>query len=847
MLASVLLVSGAGRCIPAPRAEGIAGEGESALAATADTAFPAVLAAPSAPAEQNDDVLTDTVSPIGTTLNLFDYWITGQFEPDNTDPANLDQGINAGHLLWFLRNAVNQPNAINNYTGSANPRTGIVKTTLQNGYPVLSQNGESLAYLFNPDLPNQGKASYPGVRDLLQIDAQGYYYYDSAQNFAQYDSGTNSFIVYNAPGVNPGGASPRGQFFPFNQFSQVKDLNSKNPAINHYFGITMTTRFVQQPYGTVEGTPDGTPVTYEFTGDDDVWVFIDDVLVGDLGGIHDAASLNINFQTGQVQINGKANGTIREKFEAAGKAWTNPGSDTFADDTYHTLKFFYLERGNVDSNMKLKFNLVSIPQSDLIKIDQIGDPVPGAEFQLYYANDDYSYDPKNLIATGTTGPNGYFVFQNPDGTLLSLNNLKNEYGGEGQTGKFVLVESQVPEGYRAPPQMNLYFPEDYPNLATLLSANPWDTGAYASPVTTVTLPDKPEDVDGQTYSADSGLYFAVVLKRQDASGDGSSTQSDWCPVYGDPVTGWQISSTTGTEAAIQAARFNPYLFTLDSSGAYKVTIDNLPGDILTYYYVLATSGELTADNAEYTVAFYRTTATNLLAANADNTVRLNADTAGEDGNFEREFSVRLFVPDIKNYLIVQKVGESGLKTLTGAEFALYRASDVTDGQVNSGGAALRHGGHPGPEPGPGGHHYAGRRGGIPQYSGCSARGDLLSQGDQGPGRLCAVGRAGGGGGRRYRCLRQCRNGGRRRVGAAGRGQGGAQHAAVCRPRRHQRHTYRHQGDAVYRARLYPWHRQRPVGLAVLRPVAAGPVLLQQQPDPGIRPHPARRAGILPCG
>ena len=61
MLASVLLFSGAGRCIPAPRAEGIAGEGAAALAATADTALPAVLAAPSAPAEQNDDVLTDTV------------------------------------------------------------------------------------------------------------------------------------------------------------------------------------------------------------------------------------------------------------------------------------------------------------------------------------------------------------------------------------------------------------------------------------------------------------------------------------------------------------------------------------------------------------------------------------------------------------------------------------------------------------------------------------------------------------------------------------------------------------------------------------------------------------------
>lgn len=638
----------------------------------------------SAPAQQADDVLTDAVSPVGTTINLFDYWITGQFEPDNVDPANLDQGINAGHLLWFLKNAYNQPNPINNYTGSARPRTGIVRNLLQNGYPALTEDDQSLAYLFNPSLPNAGKASYPGVRDLLQIDAQGYYYYDSAQNFAQYNQSTNSFILYSEPGVNPSGASPRGQFFPFNQFSQVKNLTSTNPVINHYFGMTMTTRFVQQPYGTVDGTAGGTPVTYEFTGDDDVWVFIDDVLVGDLGGIHDAASLSINFQNGQVQVNGSPNGTIREKFEAAGKTWPNPGSDTFADDTYHTLKFFYLERGNFDSNMKLKFNLVSIPQSDLIKIDQIGDPVPGAEFRLYYAGEDYSYSPQDLIATGTTGPNGYFVFQNPDGTLLSLNNLKNEYGGTGKTGKFVLVETNIPQGYRAPPQIDLYSPEDYPNLATLLSANPWDTGAYASPVVTVTLPDEPRGIDGTPYPADDGTYFAVVLKRQGASGDGGSTQSDWYPVSGDPITGWKVSSSTGIEAAIQAARANPYLFTLDSSGAYKATIDNLPGDILTYHYVLATNGRLTPDNAQYTVAFYRTTAPTLAGADAANTVRLDADAEGQDGNFAREFSVRLFVPDIKNYFFVQKVGEDDDTTLTGAVFALYQAGDVTDGQVNPG-------------------------------------------------------------------------------------------------------------------------------------------------------------------
>ena len=664
-----------------------AATGETAAAppaASSETSRPTANGAPKLLA--SDAVLTDAVSPVGTTINLFDYWITTRDAPDTTNPPDMDQGINHGKLLRFTAEAPTAPNGgINDYTGSAKPRTGIVQDLLQGNYPILSQGDQSLDYLFNPNQANPGKASFPGVRDLLQIDDQGYYYYDSALNFAQYDQDTNSFVLYDAPGVLSGGSSGQaGQFFPFNVYSQVRNLRSTNPALNHYFGVTMTTRFVQQPYGTVDGTAGGTPVTYEFTGDDDVWVFIDDVLVGDLGGIHDAASLKIDFQNGQVFINGSQAGTIRDKFIAAGVPWTNTGSDTFADDTYHTLKFFYLERGNYDSNMKLKFNLVSIPQSDLIKVDQIGDPVPGAEFRLYYADEDYAYDPQDLIATGTTGANGYFVFQNPDGTLLSLNNLKNEYGGPGQTGKFVLVESVTPAGYRSPPPMELYFPAGYAELATLLSANPWDTGAYASPMVTVTLPEDPEDLSGTTYSADTGTYFAVVPKRQNASGSGSSTESQWYPVSGDPITGWNVSSGTSMQDVLTAARANPYLFTLDSSGAYKTTIDNLPGDILTYYYVLATNGELSGDNAQYTVGFYRTSAPNLAGADASNTVRLNDDLTSQYGSFQREFSVRLFVPDIKNYIFVQKVGADDDTTLTGAEFALYKAADVTDGQVNPG-------------------------------------------------------------------------------------------------------------------------------------------------------------------
>lgn len=81
-------------------------------------------------------------------------------------------------------------------------------------------------------------------------------------------------------------------------------------------------------------------------GDDDVWVFIDGVLVGDVGGCHAATNLDINFQTGEVRVYGNIGTnfdkrtTIKAAFEAAGKATTTGFSgNTFADDTIHTLKF----------------------------------------------------------------------------------------------------------------------------------------------------------------------------------------------------------------------------------------------------------------------------------------------------------------------------------------------------------------------------------------------------------------------------------------------------------------------------------------------------------------------------
>lgn len=655
------------------------------------------------------DHTVPTTSPSGTTINLFDYWVN----PDDHLSVSGSGGVNAGHKFQFNDGKGDGP--LNQWTGGTSPRPGIVNNTLSDGYPKLSEalGDESLRYLFDSSAQT-GKTSHFGVTGLLKVQG-GYYVYDSSENYAAYNADKNAFDIYGTWGIDKvGDSSHQGQFFPFDAADKVfKEENGQlvqtgikadntgdsryngGKPVNHHFGLSMSTRFVQPKGGLTNNNND---MTFEFAGDDDVWVFIDDVLVGDIGGIHNRASLSINFHTGDIKVNDNYNGTLKSKYQEAGKAGdTSWEGNTFADDTNHTLKFFYLERGATDSNMELKFNLVTVPESDIIKFDQDGKFVQSAEFALYKTDENFTdttNDKNALLGSGTTDEAGHLTLTNDDDNgVINFDDLYNKNHGNKY---YLLKETRVPEGYRSSltatgGSMQLeYVPASVENGAGGVIINRggmdadsvvWKTGAFAGAKETITAPVNVYKADDdltksdETVNLKSGILFAVVLKRDKSANADIKNQNNWYAVSGDPSTGmgYTLAEKPSKAGAIEAAKKDLHAFTLNTSGQYQVEIQNLPGDISKYYYLL--SGDARKD-AEYTVAIYHTTESSIANAKPENTVHVYSDGIADGTNFKRQFATRLLVTNIQNRLFVQKTDTEG-KPVDGAKFALYTSRQVT--------------------------------------------------------------------------------------------------------------------------------------------------------------------------
>ncbi len=657
-----------------------------------------------------DDHTVQGKTPQGTVISLFDYWVNEQSSPDHgTSNNNSSGGINKSHSLKFSNG---QGDGFNGWTGGKAPHSGMLDKTLDSsGYPSLAPDfgswifySESLAYLFD-DTKVEGKKAYNNVEGLMQVDDDGYYYYDSTKNFASYDEKTNSMKLYDKPAVKESSSSSKiGQFFPFNSASKVFNESSgqlvantgvraDSSNVNHWFGLTMSTHFLHPADGK---TTRGQDITYEFSGDDDVWVFIDDVLVGDLGGIHDKADLNINFSTGAVAINGESDGTIKAKFEEAGKAgdidWSG---NTFAGGTYHTLKFFYLERGNYASNMSLKFNLKLMPDNEAAKVDQYENPLEGATFSLYEAdrteNDGkIKYSAKGeSICTGTTDINGSLKLKAADGATINFEELYKKNKGP----YYILKETKAPAGYKKAEDVWLQYDS---KTGAVTTENMWESGIQANPRIMATAPTYMYDRFGNQIEMDSdgslkqGSIFAIVYKRNDMNAD-FGDDSNWSSVSGSVLDGWQLHEADTIEGALEG---NRYELKLNSMGAYETTLDELPGDIMTYSKVIIADNrgssveelaEALQKKAKYSILFYYTTG-DINSADSSNTVRLDTGILSQNSNvrgFEYQYAVKLVATDIRNDLYVRKFDEysttfnSQEHSVSGVKFALYSEDQTT--------------------------------------------------------------------------------------------------------------------------------------------------------------------------
>ena len=303
------------------------------------------------------------------TINLFDY-------PDGDDRS----GVNH-YTDYYFRNPLRFNHWMSNYTGGKVVQ-GIVKARLgEDGYPILNSSDErSMAYLFDPNKEEEGKKIYADLSHLLSESEDDTFSFNSDKHYAWYplQTGGGDFIVYDGTYTVRGesGAQIPVGFVPFNSYDENNQIISPDGPFDHHFGLTLSTNF-KMPKDAVVNDED---MVFDFTGDDDVWVFIDGVLVLDMGGVHGKRSGAINFKTGEVTVDSVASSvpgrpasidtigpvsTIADIFAKQGLTFDN------SENSKHSLSLFYVERGGHESNLSMKFNLPTVAEHE-----PDPDPVP---------------------------------------------------------------------------------------------------------------------------------------------------------------------------------------------------------------------------------------------------------------------------------------------------------------------------------------------------------------------------------------------------------------------------------------------------------------------------------------
>lgn len=336
-------------------------------------------------------------SDIAGTLNLFGYNTNDRrFMAINNSQYNEDsQNNDNNHTYYAYQGLVADKTSTGNADG-APLLNGTEKATVEphfNKEFLLGKNSKNakLGDVYD-------NVAFPFTKEQIFNEDQGvdYWYFDSKDTtlYLKQDSEQNSDSKYflkkstdrgRSENVNAS-SGPQGHYgyFPFNETA----TGGKASTYNYGFGTKLQMDFTLTDDGMVEtnkigkdGKKEKTNIKFFFSGDDDVWVFIDGQLVLDVGGAHGKVSGLLEFgetKDGKNSVTAyvskvKKGGTAKDNdidektVNSAVKTVKYNGNDIYfyAKNTNlepldkgkkHTLTMYYMERGMWESNMAVAFN-----------------------------------------------------------------------------------------------------------------------------------------------------------------------------------------------------------------------------------------------------------------------------------------------------------------------------------------------------------------------------------------------------------------------------------------------------------------------------------------------------------
>lgn len=341
-------------------------------------------------------------SQIADTLNLFGYSNFNRFMAINNSQRNEDYSSGSDHIYYAYQGLVADKTSTGNADG-APLLNGTEKATVEPHFNKDFLLGENSKNAKLGEVYENVKFPFTKVKSLFDNEQDvDYWCFDSKDTtlYLKQDSGQNSDSKYflqrtdnressKNVSASQGSKDPYG-YFPFNETADPGVAST----YNYGFGTKLQMDFTLTDDGMVEtektnGEKVKTNIKFFFSGDDDVWVFIDGQLALDVGGAHGEVSGLLEFsetRDGKNSVTAyvskvKKNGTLdSDKDGNPVKAVKYKGEDinfcaqgttlTFDKGQKHTLTMYYMERGMWESNMAVAFNF---PDNNELQVQKIVD------------------------------------------------------------------------------------------------------------------------------------------------------------------------------------------------------------------------------------------------------------------------------------------------------------------------------------------------------------------------------------------------------------------------------------------------------------------------------------------